>query len=94
MKVVFTSAALSDLNDLLAHTSTNYPGLVHAVELRIRAVIERLERWPESARRVEGRSGIRVVPIIRYPYKVFYRITGDGIEILHIHHTSRDAPSD
>jgi plasmid stabilization system protein ParE len=89
MKVVFTSAALADLDDILFYTSQNYPSVVAPLELRIRAVIERIERWPQSAREVEQRPGTRVVPLIRYPYKIFYRVAGDRIEILHIHHTAR-----
>ncbi|MGY3619802.1 plasmid stabilization system protein ParE [Bradyrhizobium sp. USDA 10063] len=39
-----------------------------------------------------GRPGVRAVPLIRYPYRVFYRNTGQAIEILHIHHAARDEP--
>jgi len=90
MKVVFTSTALADLNDVLSYTSINYPLLVPSLEHRIRAVIARIEQWPESAREVAQRPGTRVVPLIRYPFRIFYRISGDRIEILHIHHTARD----
>ncbi len=41
---------------------------------------------------VEARIGeviARVVPLIRYPYNIFYRASGDRIDILHIRHTSR-----
>ena len=62
-----------------------------ALERRIRDVIARVARWPKSARGVRGRPGVRVVPLLRYPYKIFYRITGEGIEILHIHHTARNS---
>jgi hypothetical protein len=30
-----------------------------------------------------------VVPLGRYPYKIFYRVTNDTVEILHIHHAAR-----
>jgi hypothetical protein len=39
---------------------------------------------------VADRPGVRVVPLIRYPYKVFYRNTGKVIEILYIHHAAQD----
>jgi hypothetical protein len=45
-----------------------------------------------TAQEVVGRPGVRVVPLLRYPYKVFYRSTGDTIEILYIHHIARDEP--
>jgi toxin ParE1/3/4 len=92
MKVVFTETALADLDDILEYTAENYPSLVSAVESRIRAVIERISIWPLSARQLLERPDVRVVPLIRYPYRIFYRISGDRAEILHIHHASRDLP--
>ena len=90
MRVVWTEAALADLDDILSYTATNYPTLVDSLERRIRAVIERLGAWPKSTRTVEQRPDVRVVPLIRYPYRVFYRINDDRVEILHIHHAARD----
>lgn len=90
MKVVFTETALADLDDLLAYTAKNYPGVVLSVETRIRAVVARIARHPESARRLESNPDIRVIPLIRYPYKIFYQILSGQIEILHIHHLARD----
>ena len=88
--VRWTAAALADLDQILAYTEANYPALKPSVEIRIRAVIERVARLPRSARRVGQHSDIRVVPVLRYPFRIFYRVIGDGIEILHIHHTSRE----
>ena len=87
--VVFTEAALADLDDMLAFIASHYPALATPVESRIHAVVARIARWPESARIVEQRSGVRVVPLVRYPYRIFYRIVEERIEILHIHHASR-----
>jgi plasmid stabilization system protein ParE len=42
MKIVWTAAALTDLDDLLAYTADNYPTLVDPVEKRIRAVVGRI----------------------------------------------------
>jgi hypothetical protein len=39
---------------------------------------------------VEQREGVRVVPLVRYPYRIFYRVAGDAAEILHVHHAARD----
>ena len=90
MRVIWTEAALADLDTILAYTSEHYPSLVVAVERRVRAVVERIGRWPESARVVEERPGVRVVPLVRYPYRLFYWVNGDTVEILHLHHAARD----
>jgi len=89
MKAVFTAAALGDLAEIAAWLSTHYPSLGPAVEQRIRQVVSIIERWPESAPRSGNRPGVRVASIGKYPYRIFYRVAGDRIEILHIHHAAR-----
>jgi len=38
MKVVWTEAALADLNDILAYTADHYPSVVALLEQRVHAV--------------------------------------------------------
>jgi toxin ParE1/3/4 len=90
MKVVWTEAALADLADILAYTAEHHPSLVAPIERRIRSVAARVGRWPESARAVEQRPDVRVAPLVRYPYRVFYRLAGEAVEILHVHHAARE----
>lgn len=33
--------------------------------------------------------GIRVVSLVRYPYRVFYTVQPGAIHVVHIRHTSR-----
>jgi toxin ParE1/3/4 len=89
MKVVFTGAARRDLDEILSYLAENQPSLVGPVENRIHAVLEILGRWPESARVVAQRPEIHVASLIHYPYRIFYRMANDAIEIVHIRHTSR-----
>ena len=89
MKVVYTAAALRDLDEIAEWLVVHYPTIAPTVERRIRSVVEHIGRWPESARRSNKRAGVRVIPIGRYPCRVFYRITDDAVEILHIHHAAR-----
>ena len=90
MKVVWTEAALADLDSALDYTAEQYPNLVGPLEVRIRAVLARIGRWPESARTVNDQPDIRVVPLLRFPYRIFYRVANERVEILHLHHASRD----
>ena len=92
MKVVWTEAALAELNDILAYTAEHFPSHVAAIEQRVRRVIDRIGRWPESARAVEQRPGVRVAPLVRYPYRIFYRLGDEAVEILHVQRASRDEP--
>jgi plasmid stabilization system protein ParE len=91
MKVHFTAAALADINEIREFLLSNYPTVAPLVEQRIRTVTERLRFWPESSPRVFERPEIRATPLGRYPYRIFYTIKDEAVEILHIHHTSRRA---
>ena len=90
MRVVWTEAALADLEEVLAYIAEHYPALAVPVERRLRAVIERVARWPQSGRAVDQRPGVRVVPLVRFPYRLFYVVTDDVVEVLHVHHAARD----
>jgi len=92
MKVAFTRTAAAELDEILAYTATNFPYRTVALADRIDAAIARISRWPESAHIVEVRAGMRMVPILRFPFKIFYRLNGDVVEIVHIHHASRNWP--
>jgi plasmid stabilization system protein ParE len=90
MKVEYSNRALADLRKLSAGSQATFGHRVAAaLEARIRAIVEQIRQAPESAPRVEQRPGVRIVPLIRYPYKIFYRILDDTVRILHIRHTSR-----
>ena len=92
MRVVYTDEALSDLNETLAYIDANYPVISAAFRQRLRAVVARIGAWPESAEEVAQRPGVRMVPLIRYPYRIFYRVGADAVEILHIHQSARREP--
>ena len=92
MRVIYTEEALRDLGEILAFIESNYPTISAAFEMRLRAIEQRICRWPKSAHEVEQRPGVHVVPFIRYPYKLFYQIADGAIEVLHIHHAARQDP--
>jgi plasmid stabilization system protein ParE len=90
MKIEFTNRAVGDLRKISIQSRKEFGSRVTAaLALRIQGVVEQIGNSPESAPRVEQRPGIRVVPLVRYPFKIFYRIVGDTIRILHIRYTAR-----
>jgi len=92
MKVVYTEDALRDLDEILTFIGANYPTVIEPFLRRLRTIERRIGQWPESAQGVEQRPSIRAVPFIRYPYRLFYRVTPEAVEILHIHHAARQEP--
>lgn len=89
MKVRFTEAALNDIHEIREFLHSNYPSIAPSVEQSIRIVTDRIGAWPESSPRVIHYPAVRAAPLGRYPYRLFYIITDDAVEIVHIHHTSR-----
>jgi toxin ParE1/3/4 len=90
MKVEYTARAVSDLHRVSADSRAAFGDAVAtALEARIRAVISHISEHPEAAPRITERPGMRVFPLVRYPYKIFYRVLDDRVRILHIRHTSR-----
>ena len=88
MRVAYTTEALADLDGIFDYIGNHYPAISDAFQNRLHAVIARVARWPESAQEVSERPGVRVAPLIRYPYKIFYRVSGGTVEILHVHHAA------
>jgi toxin ParE1/3/4 len=89
MKVEFSNRVLTDLREISAASQAYGDQVAAAVEARIREIIMHIAEYPEAAPRVEQRLGVRVIPLVRYPYKLFYRVFADRVRILHIRHTSR-----
>lgn len=92
MRVVYTDPAIRDLEDILDFIAAEFPMALEPFTQRLRLIEARIGRWPESAPRVTQRPGVRVATIPRYPYKVFYRVTAEAVEVLHIHHAARRNP--
>jgi plasmid stabilization system protein ParE len=89
MRVRYTPAAFSDRERIIAYLRERSLSGASNVAASIREAIAQLEEHPESGYRTDN-SDVRVKFIVRYPYKIFYRVR-DEIEILHIRHTSRRA---
>ncbi len=90
MKVVYTDEAIRDLSEIATYLAGHYPSIAPLVERRVHSVVAWIARWPNSTRRSANRPDVRMVPLGRYPYRIFYRVKQDTVEILHIHHAARE----
>jgi toxin ParE1/3/4 len=92
MKVVYTDEALNDLDGILTFLAEHYPTVVTAFEKRLRVAVARIGAWPQSAQEIAERPGVRVLPLTPYPYRLFYRVTTENVEVLHVRHAALRAP--
>jgi toxin ParE1/3/4 len=77
-------------NEFLNIWQSARPGGARNVAASIRDAVAQLGDQPHSGYRTDNPE-VRVTFVVRYPYKIFYRVHDDVVEILHIRHTSRRA---
>jgi plasmid stabilization system protein ParE len=87
MKLIYSRRALADLDQITTYYAANAsPAIAEAIGRRVENIVDRICRVPEAAPRVTQRSQVRVVAVVRYPFRIFYRVRDDAIDI---RHTSR-----
>lgn len=89
MRVRYSRGAIADLIGIADYIREHNPRAAEAVEKRIRASIDQLETFPFGGRPTDDPS-IRMFPIVRYPYLVFYEVVGGEVVIHHIRHGRRE----
>jgi toxin ParE1/3/4 len=89
MRIEYSKRALQDLRKIAAEARAYGPEVAEAVEERLRYLIDHIRREPDGAPRLDERPDVRVIPLVKYPYKIFYRITENAVRILHVRHTFR-----
>lgn len=90
MKVEYSRRALTDLRDIAAYfANSDHPAVGEAVAARIEEVVARLAQAPRSGRPVAERPEVRVAPLLRYRWNIFYSVSAEVVRIVHIRHTSR-----
>ena len=89
MIVRWTAGALADLASIESYQRLHWPDSRAAFEQRLTSIDRRIAEFPFSAPKVTQRSGVRVVAFLDFPYRLFYSIESDGINVLAIRHTSR-----
>jgi toxin ParE1/3/4 len=88
MNVVYAPRALRDLKSIAAYLLERNPTGAAKVLGAIKSSIETLGFFPQIGRLVDN-AGHRRIPVVQYPYVIFYRIEADELLILHVRHTSR-----
>ena len=89
MKVRYAPRAIDDLASIADYLSHRNPQAARDIEARIHATIRVLREFSASGRKVAHNADIRVMPVSRYPYSIFYQVESGHIVVLHIRHAAR-----
>jgi plasmid stabilization system protein ParE len=88
MIVRYRQQALIDLDEISAYLSERSPIGAINVLAAIKAAIRDIAQNPFSARQTSDPT-VRIKIVRRYLYKIFYSVSDDAIEILHVRHGAR-----
>lgn len=90
MNLRYSPRAVGDLADIADYLVARSPAGALSVESSIRKTIDIIVAFPQAGRALEQRPHVRVMPLGRYPYLLFYTVRGDEVVILHIRHGGRE----
>jgi toxin ParE1/3/4 len=80
------------LDGILSDLAAKNPTAAERFENRVRQICERLGRFPQGFQEVAERPGVRRVPLVRYPYLIFYKVLADEVIVLRVVHGARKEP--
>jgi toxin ParE1/3/4 len=88
MKIRYSPLAARDIESIGSFIENRNPSGALKVLTAIYRAVNLIRNFPLSARATE-RPNIRVMMVAGYPYKIFYKVHTDLIEIVHIRHAAR-----
>ncbi|HEY1245687.1 MAG TPA: type II toxin-antitoxin system RelE/ParE family toxin [Hyphomicrobiaceae bacterium] len=89
MNLRYSPRARRDLAEIADYLTARSPNGALSVERRIRKTIDLITAFPGAGRRLDRRPAVRVMPLGRYPYLIFYTLHDDEIVVLHVRHGAR-----
>jgi plasmid stabilization system protein ParE len=88
MKLRYSRRAQSELEAISAYLYLRSPSAANAVVQAIEGRIAKLSDSPWIGPATDE-SDTHELIVVGYPYKIYYRIEGDEVWIIHIRHISR-----
>jgi toxin ParE1/3/4 len=88
VKVRFTRQARGDFKEIINYIRERNPTGAYQVGKELARSLEFVAQYPFAAEATED-PDVRVKNVAKYPYKIFYSIVGDSIEVWHVRHAAR-----
>lgn len=84
MRVRYTPRSRRDLEAIYAYIDRQNPVAARAVKRAIRYAVEFLAEFPDIGTVTDRSPEFRGVRAGRYPYRIYYRVRGDEVWIVHV----------
>ena len=91
MKVRYTETALAELDRIFAYIAKENAQAATVVIDRVERTVSRIGEFPNLGHATDE-AGVRVMPIGRFPYLIFYFVANNEVAILHVRHAARLRP--
>jgi toxin ParE1/3/4 len=93
MKVRYSETALRELDEIFAYIHERNRSAAVAVVHRIRRLTSLIGEVPLMGH-LTDEEGVRMMPVVRYPFLIFYALNDetDEVVILHVRHAVRLQP--
>jgi toxin ParE1/3/4 len=93
MRVHYTEAALAELGNIFSYITQHNRVAAAQVVARIEDAAARLARFPQMGT-PKYKPGVRMIPLRRYPFLIFYTVEADEILILSVRHAAQKRPGE
>jgi len=91
VKVRYTENASVELTRIFEYISRDNPLAADAIVRRVEDIVAKLAQFPGIGR-VSEVAGVFAIPLVRYPYTIYYAVDGGELIVLHVHHGARLPP--
>lgn len=92
IRIRWTEQAVTNLEDIKSFISTDSPAYALAVVRKLYLAVDQLKPFPESGRIVPEKADPDLRELVRPPYRIVYRRSGDVIEVLLVFRSSLPLP--
>jgi toxin ParE1/3/4 len=92
MRVRYTETALRELEEIFSYLRNQNPKAAAAVVARIEQVVAWIGDFPQMGYLIE--DNIRLLPVGRYPFLIFYTADENDVIIRNVRHAARRRPGE
>ena len=92
IRIRWTEQAVRNLEDIKSFIGKDSPAYALAVVRRLYQAVDQLKTFPDSGRSVPERADPNLRELVRPPYRIVYRRSGDLVEVLLIFRSSLPFP--
>jgi toxin ParE1/3/4 len=93
IQIRWTEQAVRNLEDIKSFIAKDSPAYALAVVRKLYLAVDQLKTFPESGRLVPERGDPELREIVRPPYRIVYRHSGEVVEVLLVFRSSLPFPA-